>query len=638
MEDEYPAAVEFSKEVAHANPGDEEPWCVFVKMCLMYRDRSVYKEIPALEAVLRFNRDRGWRRLALLLLKFEAISRNYAGMIRLYSEFRHLYEYSDNSDETSGCAMEEEEEIALTVCGVLIHVGMVGAARELLDGRFRSLPESALLLNLRLGIETQAGGGDGNSVRDCAVQLLERCLRDNAQEGLCVLGSNALMSLATFGSVSPSQVKAYHKQWGDAIESICGGDKALPPVNVRDRLLRRNIRIGYVSSDIRDHAVMSFLWPLLENHDPDTFEIYIYSSTVGIDRMTDRVKRLFPDGFRDCFGLESDRIARMIREDEIDVLVDLGGHTADHRLDVFVKRPAPVQISFIGYPATTGLSPPSMSYKIVDSVTDPVDSGSKFDYTERLIRPRDGCCFLCYHIPRDVSTVDTPGLRNCVMVGDGCGQNRFAFACFCKRSKITEETLRLWSKCLKSVTVDYTFYLRGSTRSDSEFLERLRASGINTGKVSLLSYRNSYSQYIGEYGLVDLCLDPTPYSGTTMTCEALSAGVPVLTFAHVATISTATKDPEIGKGRRPHVSNVSASILMHSGMSQYIANTEERYAEMADEIARGGRRTFEDRVKMAQAFAASDMCNGPKYCREIERLYKIALMVQSAPINFTCSM
>ena len=291
----------------------------------------------------------------------------------------------------------------------------------------------------------------------------------------------------------------------------------------------RRLRVGYVSPDFREHSVSYFFGPLITEHDRRSFEVFCYAEVATPDDKTAQFCKL-ADGWRTTVGMADSAIAERIRDDGIDILVDLAGHTANNRLLVFAERPAPVQVTWLGYPNTTGLS--TMDYRLTDAIADPEgDAGTL--YTETLVRlPRGFLCFApAAHAP-DIG--EPPALA----------AGHVTFGSFNYLAKVTEEVVEIWANILNHVPRS-RMLMKSHPLVDEETRNRYRdmfgAHGIETGRIELHSRVASKSGHLGAYGRVDVGLDTFPYNGTTTTCEALWMGVPVITLCgdrHASRVGT----------------------------------------------------------------------------------------------------
>ncbi|MEA2734750.1 MAG: hypothetical protein QOE14_1201, partial [Humisphaera sp.] len=359
--------------------------------------------------------------------------------------------------------------------------------------------------NLGTALHLQGWFDEGNAVYARGAQLDPANAR---------LHGNLLAGFNYRSTATPQQALEAHREWSRRFASVT--TPIAPHVN--DRSPDRKLRIGYVSPDLRRHSVAYFLEPILAHHDREKFEITAYSNTETADDVTERLRQKV-DRWRDILAMGDDQAAELIRHDAIDVLIDLAGHTTGNRLAVFGRKPAPVQMTYLGYANTTGLS--TIDYRIADDVTDPVGM-TETHYSEKLIRlPAP---FLCYappetHLTPDV--VEPPMLRNGFVT----------FGSFNKAAKVGPETILLWSKVLQALPSARLILKSrglGSTGSGRRIISSFAAHGIDAGRIKLVEANQSLRDHLAAYGEIDIALDTFPYHGTTTTCEAMWMGVPVI--------------------------------------------------------------------------------------------------------------
>jgi predicted O-linked N-acetylglucosamine transferase (SPINDLY family)/uncharacterized protein HemY len=354
----------------------------------------------------------------------------------------------------------------------------------------------------------------------------------------------------------------------------------------------REIRVGYVSPDFRKHSVSYFFLPLLRGHDRNTFKIFCYYSNHVSDSMTAQLKS-HADVWRDVCALPDKTLAEMIVTDEIDVLVDLAGHTAGNRLKVFALKPARVQFTWLGYPATTGLS--AIDYRLTDYMADPIGLADSI-HTEKLIRLNNA--FLCYSPPDDAPEVVSAPVSD---------NGYITFGSFNNPAKIVDETLSIWSEVLYRIP-DSRLLLKGKMfieeKSRLFFLRRLKSFGVASERVILAPHAENVVSHLEMYSNIDISLDTYPYNGTTTTFESLWMGVPVVTL----------------KGDR-HAARVGTSILSRLDRNEWIGESVEDFIEKAVRLAGDLEKLDATRIKMRKQLSASSLCDGANFVAEIERQY-----------------
>ncbi len=351
--------------------------------------------------------------------------------------------------------------------------------------------------------------------------------------------SNLVFTLHYHPGYEAQTIAEEHRRW-DRQHAEPLRQFMLPHVN--DRNSDRRLRIGYVSPDFRDHAVGRFLLPLLAHQDRQHFEVYAYSQVRVHDAMTE-LFRSQVNQWRSTVSLSDEQLAGLVRQDQIDILVDLAGHSAGGRLLVFARKPAPVQITWLGYPNSTGLN--TMDYRITDAFADPPGLGDAL-YSEQLVRlPQTNWV---YHPPENgppprPGSARAPDRRPLVAP--------VTFGCFNNFAKVTDPMLVLWGRILQAVPGSRLLLKAqglGSQSARQRTLELFSNGGIDPGRLELRGFAPGRGAHLALYNRVDIALDPFPYHGTTTTCEALWMGVPVITLAG-----------------ETHVSRVGVSLLSNMG-------------------------------------------------------------------------
>jgi predicted O-linked N-acetylglucosamine transferase (SPINDLY family) len=349
----------------------------------------------------------------------------------------------------------------------------------------------------------------------------------------------------------------------------------------------RRLRIGYVSRDFRLHSVAYFIEPVIAHHDRAGYGIYCYYLAADHDDTTQRLSQS-ADVWREAHGASVDEIAARIYADEIDILVDLGGHTKLNRLGVFSRKPAPVQATWLGYPDTTGLA--SIDYRITDTVADPPGLTDEI-HTERLLRLEPP--FVCYQPPHESPAVD---LRE--TAGD------VVFGSFNMLIKLNGPLIDMWAQILKAVPDSRLLIKSGLLEHDEAVWrvhERFEKAGIARSRVELRALTQHRMDHLAAYGEVDVALDTFPYNGATTTCEALWMGVPVVTLAGES-----------------HMSRVGASLLTAVGLSNLISASTAEYVQTAVALGRDPALRRALRAGMRDRLAASALLDHAGFTRKLE--------------------
>ncbi len=353
----------------------------------------------------------------------------------------------------------------------------------------------------------------------------------------------------------------------------------------------RRLRVGYVSPDFRQHSVAYFIDSVIAEHDRRRFEVYCYSDVAQPDAVTERLKSL-ADYWRDVSADGDETLARRIRDDGIDLLVDLDGHAAGNRLPVFAQKPAPVQISYLGYPATTGL--PEIDFRITDGVADPPESVDSA-YSEILVRLPEG--FLCYR-PSDAAP-PVAAAKN-----DG---GAIIFGCFNELPKVSPEVVRSWSRILERLPgsrllLKATALVDPGTRARVK--RRFELAGVSPDRIELFGRTATLEEHLALYARVDVALDTFPYNGTTTTCEALYMGVPVVTLEGAA-----------------HAGRVGTSLLSMLQLTELVAASEDKYVDTAVALAADEERRVTFRTTLRGRLRASALCDSKAFVPSLEAIY-----------------
>jgi predicted O-linked N-acetylglucosamine transferase (SPINDLY family) len=347
------------------------------------------------------------------------------------------------------------------------------------------------------------------------------------------------------------------------------------------------IRIAYVSPDFRHHSVGFFVEALLKHHDRETFEVFCYANVAAPDATTTRFQTL-ADRWRNVRGLSTRDACGLIAADGIDVLVDLAGHTMGHRLDVFAARAAPVQVTALGYPGTTGFD--CFDGRLADAMTDPADMPS----SEPLIHIPGG--MHCYVPPTDAPPVGpAPSVRN----------GFITFGSFNKLAKLSPATIKLWSDVLTAVPSSKLFLKTkplAEPETAADLAARFAVHGIDAERLIMRGWDPNDRGHLSTYAEIDVALDPTPYNGTTTTCESLWMGVPVLTLAG-----------------RAHAGRVGASLLTSAGLNEWICATLGEFVSKARSLR------LTDRAALRARISQSRLCDAVGYTRDVEAAYRALL-------------
>ena len=402
--------------------------------------------------------------------------------------------------------------------------------------------------------------------------------------------SHLLFCLSHVPDCDPETLAAEHVRWAERFAD------QLPPIDGHeacDLEPERRLRVGYVSPDFRHHPVASFIEPVIAAHDRAAVKVVCYSDARRTDEVTAHLRGL-ADDWVDATGLDDEALARRVRADGVDVFVDLAGHTQHHRLLAFARRPAPVQVSYLGYAATTGLR--AIDYRITDGWADPEGTTEQL-HSEQLVRLPGG--FLCYRPPAYAPPV--PGRPR-------TEPGAVVFGSFNKASKLTTEVTTLWARILRELPASRLVLKSvsfGDEATRHDFHARFAGDGVAPERVTLLPPVALPSEHLALYEQVDVALDPFPYHGATSTCEALWMGAPVVTRAG-----------------RAHAGRVGVSLLHAVGLEALVADTPDAYVATAVALARDTRRLTGLHGSLRERMRASPLCDAARIASELEDAYR----------------
>ncbi len=400
--------------------------------------------------------------------------------------------------------------------------------------------------------------------------------------------SSLLFALNYDPAQDPAGLFAEHRAWG--VRHADPLTVQAPP-HANQRAPKKRLRVGYVSPNFFQQAVSFFSEPILASHDHSTFEVCCYSDVARPDETTVRM-RGYADCWRDTFGQTDAQLAQTIRDDEIDILVDLTGHIASgNRLLMFARKPAPVQVTYLGYQNTTGML--AMDYRLTDAYADPPDTTDAF-YTEELVRlPRS---FFCYRPTPNAPTINSLPARE---------NGHITFGSFNNFAKITPEVIATWAQMLQEVPgarlvlmAHVTDSLRNHVSSAFEY------HGVRAERLELAS-RRPLDQYLALISSVDIALDPFPFVGHTTTCDCLWQGVPVVTLA--------------GKS---YASRFGGTALLNLGLQDLIAQSREEYVEIAARLASDLDRLEQLRAGLRNQMLHSPLLDAQGFTRNLEAAYR----------------
>lgn len=412
---------------------------------------------------------------------------------------------------------------------------------------------------------------------DCFQQAIELDPRHASAASNYLFGLNA-------ADVSREQSFSTHIE----IAKLAPDEQPKVFANVRDP--QRQLRIGYLSPDLRMHPLVSFFEPILESHSTDKFDVFCYANVEKPDSVTARLQAKSPH-WRSTFGVVDADVVTMIMHDQIDILIDLAGHTADNRLTVFAQRAAPVQVSMLGYLNTTGLA--TMDYLVSDEIRDP-PSEDQFN-TEEIIRLPEGGC--CWSPPENAPAIQSPPLTR---------RGHVTFGSMHRPNKLTDRTLRLWSEIVNGVANSRLLLFHNAYQDSVELqgmlLSRLQAAGIEPDRIDVAW--DDTNEYLVAYEEMDLLLESVPWSSGTTALEAMWQGVPVPTLYGASPCGRAT-----------------ASALNRLGLGELVAANEAEYIQLVSSLVKDTDLLESLRFDL-RPLMQTTICDADAFVRHLESSYR----------------
>jgi protein O-GlcNAc transferase len=429
----------------------------------------------------------------------------------------------------------------------------------------------------------------GNALREsaelpAALAAYRRAIELAPTDPKC--GSNLVYTMSFAAGVTARDILTEARAW-----AARHAPRATASPHANDPDPGRRLRIGYVSPDFRDHCQSLFTLPLFRHHDRRAFEVFCYASVDRPDAVTDEL-RASVDTWRDVLTLGNDALAELVRSDSIDILVDLTMHMANGRLGVFAKKPAPVEVSWLAYPGTTGVD--GIDYRITDRYLDPPDKETDA-YSEESLRLPD--TFWCY----DSRTKEPePGALPAETHG------YVTFGCLNAFQKTNDAVLELWTRVLAAVPGSRLVLLAPSGETRKRVLEAFARQNVDKGRVTLVG-RRPRLEYLSSYRDIDVCLDTFPYNGHTTSLDAFWMGVPVVTLVGGTVVGRA-----------------GLCQAMNLGLPELVATTPDEYVERAVDLTRDLPRLAKLRSELRNRMERSPLMDAERFARNLETAYRTA--------------
>lgn len=473
---------------------------------------------------------------------------------------------------------------------VLLKLGIVSEAIALADDLGEKFPEIADAHVLKgFSCVQNASIDDAAKSLQKAIDIHQKNKSDGSKSLMPSVYSDSLFSSLYNDQLDAQQIKDLHEK---RCLELTGHIK--PNIlSLATDIKHRKINIAYLSPDLKSHPVAFFLEPLLQHHNSEKYKIFCYALSPQTDETTDRLKQQC-NNWRACAYLNDEEIITQMRKDNIDILVDLVGHTAENRLSLLAKRAAPIQAIYLGYPSTTGLK--QIDYIIADETLIPANHQQFYTEKPMLLK---GTSFLCYQPQANTPDVQPPP----------CLKNGYiTFGSFNNLPKVSPASIELWAKVLKAVP-NSRLVLKAMAFNDpitqDLFWQRFDDNGIQKSRIDLLPPTSPLSAFMHEYRLMDIALDTVPYNGGATTCDALWMGVPVLTLSgqHFCT-------------------RMSQSILLAADMPDWICENEGQFIEKAMAYAADFNFLEDLRKTQRQKIVPSPLCNAENFTEKLENLYR----------------
>jgi len=398
--------------------------------------------------------------------------------------------------------------------------------------------------------------------------------------------SNLLLALQYVPELTGTELFAEAMNYGRHFEAPLKREREEHHGYARDPA--RRLKVGFVSGDLRHHSVGYFLGSMLQHIDREKITLYAYANQLVHDTLSERIRPYF-EGWVEVKGLTDKELAEQIRADEIDILVDLSGHTDGNRLLTFARKPAPIQVTWLGYPNTTGME--GMDYILADPITVPVEE-ERF-YSEKVWRlPETSLCFTPPEV--EIGAGSLPALDN----------GYITFGCFNNLAKLNDDVIACWASILRA-TPKSVLLLKSKSFSTKavreDFQRRFDRLEIGADRLRFEAYL-SREKHFEAYKFVDFALDPFPFTGVTTTCEAMWMGVPTLTM----------------KTPRGIIGHNGELIMRTVGLSDWVAESIEEYVGKAIEFAGDIDRLVDLRAGLRPALLSSPLCDARRFAKHLE--------------------
>jgi predicted O-linked N-acetylglucosamine transferase (SPINDLY family) len=402
--------------------------------------------------------------------------------------------------------------------------------------------------------------------------------------------SDLLFNMHYDYSSSREEIYQEHCLWREQHTSHLDAYKLFPNIPVPHRPLR----IAYISPDFKIHSVSRFIEPVIACHNPKQFKIFLYSDVEHPDPITDKFQKMVHLNWRDISQIQDVEVAELIRRDRIDILIELAGHTGGSRLRLMARKPAPVQITYLGYPDTTGLQ--TIDYRLTDELCDPIEDSAQY-HTEELYRLPES--FLCFQPMTGISAPTPPPSSH---------TDKIIFGSFNSASKISPDVIEVWAQILHALPNSKLFLKSPGFEEryiTEYFVDLFKDNNISADRILFMGHAKNIKDHLDLYSKLDIALDPFPYCGTTTTFEALWMGRPVVTL----------------KGQS-HVERVGHSILSNLGLHNCIADSKDDYVQKVIALASDKHTLTRLSADLRKRMQSSILTDSKKFTTHLESAYR----------------
>lgn len=548
-----------------------------------FKKASTFANSPDIESALLFNIAFTYQKLGKFDLAIEFSKKSLAINNNLLSAWDTLgisYSFIKNYDKAinsflGALKINPNYENSLNNLAVLYtETGSFNLAIKYFEKIIKINPtNSAVFLNL---------GKCQNSIRkfNDALNSFKKAIDLDRNNYTAI--SNYLLSINYADSLENNFIFQEHTKFGNNFSFNLFNS----PKNTK--LFTKKLKIGFISGDFKKHAVMEFFIPIIKNFDRSQFDFFCFSNSSLNDDYTEIIK--VNSQFIEIFNKNDEEVIKIIHNKGINILVDLSGHTKNNRISIFAKKPCSVQISWIGYPNTSGLK--AIDYRIVDNFTDP--EGSDNFYTEKLIRLKN--FFMIFNPPKEYNISEPPFYKN----------NYITFGSFNNLNKLNKKTMGIWATLLKKNKKN-KLLLKSFNFRDQNLIEQVKKEFINLGieNQQLVFYeRLDLDDHFNLYNEIDIALDPIPYNGTTTSLEALWMGVPLISLEGDT-----------------HRSRVTHSILMNINCIELTAKNESEYFQKNFELMENIERIKIYKQTLRKKIKNSPILDYKNFIKELESVF-----------------